>query len=63
MVQCQVSVLTGRPLELRQRIADEIINVLQNAFRVSIDEHEASITVEIREMERETFRKVVKKLT
>ncbi len=62
-VQCQVSVLTGRPLELRQRIADEIINVLQNAFRVSIDEHEASITVEIREMERETFRKVVKKLT
>ena len=62
-VQCQVSVLTGRSLELRGRIADAIMKVLQEAFSVSVEEREASITLEIREMERETFRKAVKPLT
>ncbi len=60
-VQCQVSILTGRPAELQAAISAGIMAVLEKAFEVSVEDRQASITVEIREMTKESFRKVVKK--
>ncbi len=57
-VQCQIAILTGRSDEVQCQIADAMMQVLTAAFRQSLEDHKTSITVEIREMRRETFRKV-----
>lgn len=52
---CTVCVLTGRPLELRKRITEGIARVLRENFTESLEANEVSITVELREMEKETY--------
>jgi len=52
-VHCMVSLLEGRPLELRQKIGRDIRAVLLNYW----DNSDIACTVEIREMNPETYLK------
>jgi len=54
---CTVAVVTGRPPELRKRIADGMYAVLRSHFSMSLENEEIGITLELREMEKETYRK------
>lgn len=54
-VHCEVAVLTGRSLDVRKAIAEGMAQVLRHHFRMSLEAHEAGLTVEVREMERETY--------
>ncbi len=56
-VHCTVAILSGRPLELRQAVAHGIATVLRTHFAEALDAREAGLTVEIREMDRETYLK------
>ncbi len=53
---CTVCILTGRPVELRRRMADNLYSVLRDSFSESSERGEASISLELREMDRETYR-------
>ena len=55
--QCTVSVLSGRPVELRCRMADALVGVMRQALSEAIRAGEASATLELREMDAETYRK------
>lgn len=52
-LHCEVAILAGRPDELRNRIADSMFGVLRNRFGNSA----LSLTLEVREMEKATYRK------
>ena len=54
-VHCQLGLLTGRTLELRKQIAEEISEVLRREFAFSLSSGEAKVTVELREMEAATY--------
>lgn len=54
---CSISLLAGRPEELRSRIADRLYGALQAAFAESVGLDEVSLTLEVREMNRATYRK------
>lgn len=54
-VHCEVAILSGRPLPLRKAISEGIADVLRRHFVGSLDAGEASLTVEVREMDRETY--------
>jgi 5-carboxymethyl-2-hydroxymuconate isomerase len=54
---CTVSVLRGRPEELRARMAEELDEIVRAALRPEILSTEASVTLELREMEPATYRK------
>lgn len=54
---CQVSILSGRTPELRKAMSDAMWETLRQAFRDSKDSGDASLTLELREMEAETYRK------
>jgi len=54
---CTVSILTGRPPELKRRIADGLYAVMKQCFVESDSTGEASLTLEVREMEADTYRK------
>ena len=58
-VHCTVKLISGRPVELRQQIADKMMDTLVRAFRQSIAEGEAGITVDVAEMSAATYRKSV----
>jgi 5-carboxymethyl-2-hydroxymuconate isomerase len=51
----QVSVLTGRPLELRQKIGQALMEEFKARFAYSLEQGEVGLTLEVREMERETY--------
>jgi 5-carboxymethyl-2-hydroxymuconate isomerase len=51
---CEVSLLNGRDVTLRQEISTKIFKVMEWAFG---DLETLGITVEIREMDQETYRK------
>lgn len=53
----EVAILTGRPLELRQQIADAMYDELRSHFTMSLENGEVSLTLEVREMAAETYRK------
>lgn len=55
---CEVSILAGRPAELRKRIADGIYETMRRQFSASQSAGEVSLTVEVREMDRDTYRKL-----
>ncbi|HZH98924.1 MAG TPA: hypothetical protein VEX38_08125 [Fimbriimonadaceae bacterium] len=57
-VHCTVALLSGRPLELRQAISSAIGDYLKERFAESLGSSEAGLTVELREMNRETYYKV-----
>jgi len=50
-----VAVLSGRPLELRRRIAEGMSRVLHEHLAESLSAGEVSVTVELREMDRDTY--------
>ena len=54
---CTLSLITGRSVELRQRISDAMYARLRTCFKSSLDVGEVSLTFELREMDAETYRK------
>jgi 5-carboxymethyl-2-hydroxymuconate isomerase len=54
---CEVAILQGRPLELRQAIANSMMEILRAQFSESVESGAATITLELREMEKDTYRK------
>jgi 5-carboxymethyl-2-hydroxymuconate isomerase len=55
---CTVAILTGRSLELRQSISAGMFGELKKHFAMSLENEEVGITLEVREMERETYMKI-----
>jgi 5-carboxymethyl-2-hydroxymuconate isomerase len=54
---CVVAIITGRDESLRKKIADEMYAVLKAQFTQSLEHGEVGITLELREMDKETYRK------
>jgi 5-carboxymethyl-2-hydroxymuconate isomerase len=54
---CEVAILEGRSSELKKEIATDLFEVLKQEFAESITTGAASVTLEIREMVAETYRK------
>lgn len=54
---CTVAIMTGRPLELRQTIAAGMYAELKHQFASSLENREVSLTLELREMDRDTYMK------
>lgn len=52
-----VSIMSGRSLEFRKRLSADLLAVLRRAFARSYDERPCDLTVDIREMVRETYAK------
>ena len=50
----QLSLMTGRSLELRQSFGAKLLEYIEQAFPLSKKDPCCSITVEVREMERQT---------
>lgn len=50
-----VAILSGRPLELRQQIGAALYDVLKEEFAQSLEAGEVSLTLEVREMEKDTY--------
>ena len=51
----EVSLMRGRPLELRRQIAEGMRQKLAEEFAEKLSQGEIAITVEIREMDSETY--------
>ena len=56
-VHCEVAILTGRTADLKEKLADGMHTELLACFHASRDSGEAGITLEIREMDADTYRK------
>lgn len=54
-VHCTVAILSGRPLELRKAIAAGMRGVLDRYYGAAVQAGDAGITLEVREMDRETY--------
>ena len=57
IAHCTVMVLEGRSEEQQIRIADAMIETLKAQFAASLEAQEASVTLEIREMKKSTYRR------
>ena len=55
IAHCTVSILTGRPLELRKSIATGIAEALRQCFAEALSANEVGLTVELREMDAESY--------
>lgn len=56
-VHCQVSILAGRPLDLRQTIAPALYDKISNYFEAEISQGLVKVTFELREMDVATYLK------
>jgi 5-carboxymethyl-2-hydroxymuconate isomerase len=56
-VHCTVAIVSGRPPELKDSIARGMMEVLEHWFGRKKELRQASITLELREMDRETYQK------
>lgn len=56
-IHCEVAILDGRDSALKKQITDGMYEELLECFHASRDSKEAGITLELREMDRETYRK------
>jgi len=54
---CEVSVVSGRPAELRSQIADGMVEVMRQWFAASLAADEVAVTLEVREMDAPAYRK------
>jgi len=54
---CTLAVVTGRPLELRKRMAAGLLRVMREYLTESLSVDEVAVSIELREMERETYLK------
>lgn len=59
-VYLQISLMTGRTLELRKQLGQSALDLLASYFPRTQAELSCSMTVEMREMERETHFKITK---
>ena len=55
----EVSLMRGRPLEMRQQIGAALRSILEAEFEEKVAHGEISLTVEVREMDPETYIKGV----
>jgi 5-carboxymethyl-2-hydroxymuconate isomerase len=55
VAHCTVALLTGRPLELRRLISQSLAAVLRRCFAESLETQEVGLTLELREMDAETY--------
>jgi len=53
-IYLQISILTGRSTSLRQKLSKEALDLLKEFFPKAIKSQKCSMTVDIREMDRET---------
>jgi 5-carboxymethyl-2-hydroxymuconate isomerase len=51
----EVSLLRGRPLELRQQIAEVMRQLVTQEFEEKVAHGEVAVTIEIREMDSDTY--------
>jgi len=58
-VHLEAGIFSGRTLEVKKRIGEDCIEYLEEYFSPSASELSLQITVEIREMEKETYFKAV----
>jgi 5-carboxymethyl-2-hydroxymuconate isomerase len=58
-VHLELGILSGRSLDLREELGEKMMSVLQTHFRDSLHERHCIISLEIRELDRETYRKIV----
>ena len=58
-VHLTVAILTGRSVEDRRRIGERMLGLLREAFARAWDERPCDVTVEVREMQRETYVKAM----
>lgn len=56
-IHCEVAILTGRAPDLKKQISDGMYAELIDCFARSHESKEAGITLELREMDKETYRK------
>lgn len=56
-IHCTVMIVTGRPDHLRRQIAEGMFQHLEVRFQSSIADGLAAATLEVREMDRETYMK------
>jgi 5-carboxymethyl-2-hydroxymuconate isomerase len=55
---CTVKLMTGRAPELKKQIATGLFQVLKEAFADSVGSGEAGVTLELHEMDRDTYQKL-----
>jgi 5-carboxymethyl-2-hydroxymuconate isomerase len=58
IAHCTVSILTGRPAELRQAISKAMAATLKKCFAESLDNGEVGLTLELREMDATTYQRI-----
>ena len=54
---CEVAILSGRTLELRQSIASSLMAVMRDQFSESLSSGVVSVTLELREMDAQTYQR------
>jgi 5-carboxymethyl-2-hydroxymuconate isomerase len=54
---CTVGMLAGRPDALKQKIAKEMFVEMKSHFSQSLESDEVSLTLELREFDRDTYQK------
>ena len=54
---CEIAVLEGRPLDLKQKIATSMMAVMRDQFSESLSAEAVSVTLELREMDKDTYQK------
>ena len=57
-VHLTVFVHTGRDMEWRSQLADALMAVLNARLSASLEAHEVSVTIDVREMERVCYRRI-----
>ncbi len=58
-VHLTVAILSGREVELRQRLSRQLLGTLREEFSLAYAERPCDLTVEIREMERASYAKAM----
>jgi 5-carboxymethyl-2-hydroxymuconate isomerase len=56
-VHCTLSMLSGRPPELKGKIASEMYALLKGQYAEGVGSGEIGVTLELREMDRDTYMK------
>lgn len=56
-VHLTVCVLDGRPSSLLGEMADALYQILRDSYHAEVSRNEVSLTLEVRQMNRETYRK------
>lgn len=58
-VHCEVGILSGRNQEMREKLSEKLIGVLKDEFQDSLHERHCIVSLEVRELDRDTYRKVI----